>query len=103
MGGYQLMIAADIFRGRYRESLGNGQADRARQAAALPLRPADGQPRFPAGPPDHGADPVELVPALRPQSADLRPQHLLGQAGDYRKADATDLPRPDQAASSSCP
>ena len=28
---------------------------------------------------DHGADPVELVPALRPQPAALRAQHLLGQ------------------------
>ncbi len=30
MGGYQLMISADIFRGRYRESLETAKADRAR-------------------------------------------------------------------------
>jgi hypothetical protein len=36
MGGYQLMISADIFRGRYREA-GHGQADRRQHAAGLPL------------------------------------------------------------------
>ena len=30
MGGYQLMISADIFRGRYRESFENAKADRSR-------------------------------------------------------------------------
>ena len=38
------------------------------------------EPRLPARPPDHGAGPVELVPALRPQPADLRAQHLLRAA-----------------------
>ena len=33
MGGYQLAISMDIFRGRYRESLETPQAARARQAA----------------------------------------------------------------------
>ena len=64
MGGYQLMISADIFRGRYRESLETAKADRAGQAAALSLHPAHGEPRLSARPPDHGADPIELVPAV---------------------------------------
>ncbi len=73
MGGYQLMVAADIFRGRYRESFETPQAHRARTRRccyrfALP----DGEPRLPAGAPHHGAGPVELVPALRPQPADVR-------------------------------
>ena len=70
MGGYQLMVSADIFRGRYRESLETREADRRRQTAAVPLRAADGESRLPARTQDHGADPVELVPALRPQPAD---------------------------------
>ena len=37
MGGYQLMVSADIFRGRYRESLETPKADRREYAAALPL------------------------------------------------------------------
>ena len=66
MGGYQLMVSADIFRGRYRESLETPKPIAAGQAAALSLHAADGESRFSARAPDHGADPVELVPALRP-------------------------------------
>ena len=35
------------------------------------------EPRVPAGAQDHGAGPVEPVPGLRPQSADVRAEHLL--------------------------
>jgi hypothetical protein len=86
MGGYQLMISADIFRGRYRESYDVAKADRREPAARVPVRAAQREPRLPGRPPDHGAGAVELVPALRPQSADLRAQHLLGEAEDYKKA-----------------
>ena len=104
MGGYQLMVSADIFRGRYRESLETPKAIDSGQAAALPLRPADGQPRLPAGAPDHGAGPVELVPALRPQSADVRPEYLLGQARRLPQGRAArSTTRPVRRASSSCP
>ncbi len=48
MGGYQLMVAADIFRGRYRESLEKPAPLAAGEAAALPLRPAHREPRLPA-------------------------------------------------------
>ena len=64
MGGYQLMVSADIFRGRYRESLETAKAIAAEQAAALPVRAAEREPRVSAGTPDHGAGPVELVPAV---------------------------------------
>src|SRR5205814_7698646 len=67
--------------------------DPGRQAAALSVRAADGEPRLPAGPPDHGADPVELVPALRPQPADVRAEHLLGETGRLPESRAADLPR----------
>ena len=93
MGGYQLMVSADIFRGRYRESLETAKRDRRRTAARVPLRAADREPRLPAGPPDHGAGPVELVPALRPQPADVRAEHLLGEAGGLPEGGAADLSR----------
>ena len=89
MGGYELAVSMDIFRGRYRESFEHPSADPGRQAAALSLRAADRQPRLPAGPPDHGADPVELVPALRPQPADVRREHLFRQAGRLREGDVS--------------
>ncbi len=52
-------------------------ADPRRQHRALPLDPAGRPPRLRPGPPRHGADPVHLVPALRPQPADLGRQHFL--------------------------
>ena len=102
LGGYQLMVAADIFRGRYRESLETPKPIAANAPLALPLRAADGEPRLPAGPPNHGAGPVELVPALRPQPADVRAEHLLGEARDYRKAVQRIYHAPDRRASSNC-
>ncbi len=48
MGGYQLMVAADVFRGRYRESFETPKAIEAGQAAALQVRAADREPRLPA-------------------------------------------------------
>ena len=93
MGGYQLMVSADIFRGRYRESLETPKAITSDEPLALHVRAADGEPRLPAGPPDDGADPVELVPALRPQPADVRAEHLLGEAGGLQEGDAADLAR----------
>ena len=48
LGGYQLMVSADIFRGRYRESFETAKPIAAEHAAALPLRAADGEPRVPA-------------------------------------------------------
>ena len=38
LGGYQLMVSADIFRGRYRESFEKPARHRGRPAPALPLR-----------------------------------------------------------------
>ncbi len=70
------------------------RADRRRRAAAVRVRAADGEPRLPARPPDRGAGPVELVPALRPQPADLRPEHLRGEARRLPEGHAAHLPRP---------
>ena len=93
MGGYQLAVAMDIFRGRYRESFATPKAIVAEPAAALPVHPADREPRVPAGTPDHGADSIELVPVVRPQPADVRPQHLLCQSRGLRQGDPAHLSR----------
>ena len=57
------------------------QADRAGQGADVSVCAAAGESRLPAGAPHHGAGAVELVPAVRSQSADVCAQHFLGQAG----------------------
>ncbi len=91
MGGYQLMIAADIFRGRYRESLETAKPLAANQPSPYKFALPEREPRLPARPPDHGAGPVELVPALRPEPADVRAQHLLGEAGGLQEGDAAGI------------
>ena len=93
MGGYQLAVSMDIFRGRYRESFETPKAIAPNTPLALQVRAAGGEPRLSARPPDHGADPVELVPALRSQSADVRAEHLLGQAERLSEGRASHFPR----------
>ena len=72
--------------------LRNRQTDCLRRAPALSVRAADGEPRLPARPPDRGADPVELVPLVRSQPADVRPEHLLGEARGLPEGRAAHLP-----------
>ena len=88
MGGYQLMISADIFRGRYRESLETPKAITPDKPLTYRLDFADGEPCVSAGTSDHGADSVELVSAVRPQSADVCAEYFLGQAGGLQEGDA---------------
>jgi predicted acyl esterase len=55
--------------------------DDAGRAAHLQVRAPERHPRLPARPPPDGAGAIELVPAVRPEPADVRPQYLLGEAG----------------------
>ena len=86
MAGFELPIGIEIFRGRYVKSFAKPAPLKAGKVEHYQLGAAQRRSRVPAGPPDHGAGAVEPVPALRPQSADLRRQHLLREAGDYKKA-----------------
>src|SRR5437899_3536759 len=71
---------------------GNTKGHHSGQAVALPLPATDREPCFSPGTPHHGADPVELVPTLRPQSADLCAEYFLYQACRLPKGDTADLP-----------
>ena len=93
MGGYQLMISADIFRGRYRESLETAKPIAAGKPLLYRFELPTANHVFLPGPPNHGADSVELVPALRPQPADFRAEHLLGQAWGLPEGGAACLSR----------
>ena len=93
MGGYQLRdrawtssAAATATASSSRRAIPAGKVQRYR--FALPHV----EPRVPARPPHHGAGPVELVPALRPQPADLRGQHLLRQPRRLPQGHAAGVP-----------
>ena len=86
MGGYELPISLDIFRGRYRTSFEHPEAITPDKPLLYQLRPADGKPCLRARTSHHGAGAVQPLPALRPQPADLRAQHLRREARDYKAA-----------------
>jgi len=77
MGGYQLPVAMDIFRGRCRKSFSAPKA--IEPGKPLPYRfalpPANHV--FLPWPSHHGAGPIQLVSALRPQPSDLRAKYFL--------------------------
>ena len=97
MGGYQLMISADIFRGRYRESLETPKAIEAGNPLLYQFALPNANHVFSAGASDHGADPIELVSAVRPQSADFRAEYLLGQAGRLPEGGPARVSRPGRS------
>ncbi len=79
------------------------KANPLRPAAPLPLQSATRKPRFSTRPPHHGPGAIQLVPALRSQSPDLCPEHLLGETTGLSQSRAADLPSPrDRPASSNC-
>ena len=87
LGGYELAIAMDVIRGRYRDDPAQPRPVPPNQPVTYEFALPSVNYIAPARPPADGPGPVELVPALRPQPADLRPQHLLRQArSDYRAA-----------------
>ena len=92
MGGYELPISTDIFRGRYRTSFEHPEADHAR---IKPLLYQFGLPMV-----NHVFEPGHrimvqvqstLFPALRPQSADFRAEHLRCQTRRLPEGNAARL------------
>jgi putative CocE/NonD family hydrolase len=64
LGGYQLMISADIFRGRYRESLEKPKPIAANQPLVYRYCSANRESRVPSRASNHGAGTVQLVSAV---------------------------------------
>ena len=91
LGGYQLMVSADIFRGRYREGMELAKPI----VADKPL-----QYRFALPASNHVSLPDHRIMAqiqsswfapIRPQSADFV-SNMLGSAGGLQKGDSANLP-----------
>ena len=79
-GGYELMVAHEIMRGRYRKSFSAPAPLTPRSPARVHGRPPPAGLHVQEGPPDHGADPEHLVSGLRSQSADVGAEHLQGES-----------------------
>ena len=73
------------------EELLRARAAPAEHAARLHGGPAPAGLHLQEGPPHHGAGPEHLVPAVRPQSADLGAQHLPGEGVGLPGPDAPHL------------
>ena len=96
LAGYQLMIANDVFRGRFRESFEHPEPIVAGQVAEYAGRPALDRSPVCEGAQDHGADSEYVVSLDRSQPAEVRSQYLRGEgvglsnrepAGVYRAAE----------------
>jgi predicted acyl esterase len=72
MGGYQLIVNADILRGRYWKGFARATPVPANTVTPFTVEPARAAVPLPEGASPHGADPEHLVPALRSQSSALR-------------------------------
>ena len=79
MGGFQLMVANDVLRGRFRKSFETPSPLEPGKVEEFVDRPARPRPPLPEGPSRHGPGAEHLVPGDRPQPADLRAQHLRGE------------------------
>ena len=85
MGGYQQLVRGEPFRGKFRHSFEKPEAIHARQGRRDQLHDAGHQPYLPAWPPDHGAGSEFMVPAYRPQPANVR-EHSRRQADGLRES-----------------
>ena len=79
MGGYQLMIAGDVVRGRYHKSIERPEPLVADAVVEVPDRVSRQRSRLPRRPPHHGPGAEHVVSGHRSQSAAIRAEHLRGR------------------------
>ena len=80
MGGYQQLVRGEPFRGKYRNSFAKPEPFEPGKPAAIKFAMPDVCHSLPQRPPDHGAGAEQLVPAVRPQPADVL-RHLRVRRG----------------------
>jgi putative CocE/NonD family hydrolase len=76
MSGFQLMIAGDVFRGRYLQSFEKPAALAANRIYRVPNRISGERSHVQTGPPHHGPGSEHLVSGNRSQSANICREHL---------------------------
>ncbi len=80
LAGYQLMVSNEVFRA-VTEGVRDPATHPARRGRGVLVQPPHPEPRLPEGSPPDGAGAEQLVPPHRPQPADVRAEHLRGEAG----------------------
>ncbi len=91
--GYQLMVANDVFRGRFRKGFEHPEAITPNHVDEYVVDLHTQDYKFRKGTSHHGAGAEQLVPAHRSQPADVRAEHLRGEGFRLQSADASHLPQ----------
>ena len=74
--GYELMIADEIFRARFRNGFEKAGGGAGGKGGEVCDRSAHECARVPEGASDYGASAEHVVPGVRPQSAEVRAEHF---------------------------
>ena len=96
LGGYQQLVRGDVMRGKFRNSLRKPEPFVPDQPTPVNFTHPDVAHTFRTGHTDHGPGPEHLVPAGRPQSAEVR-GHLHRQGGRLPESDPAGLPHQGDA------
>ena len=96
VAGYQQLVRGEPFRGRYRRDPAKPVAFVPNQPGLAALRDARHQPHVQERAPHHGAGAELVVPAHRSQSADVRAEHLRGEAGGLQERRRWRVPHADR-------
>ena len=91
MSGYELPLAIDIFRGRYRTSFSHPEAIEPNEPLEYKFALPNVDHTFAPRTSNHGADTVNAIPPLRPQPANLRAEHLRRKAAGLYQGNPTHL------------
>ena len=92
MAGYELMIADEVLRGRFRKSFEKPEAIVPNQVTPFTIDLHTNNHAFLEGAPDHGAGAEHVVSDHRSQSAEICAEYFQGDGGGLSEGDAADLP-----------
>ena len=92
MGGYQQLVRGEPFRGKFRKSMSKPEPFTPGKPETIEFTHARCLPHLPRGTSHHGADPEQLVPADRSQSASLH-RHPQGQVDGLQEGHRARLSR----------
>ena len=80
------MVSNEVFRGRYRKSFEKPAPIEPNKVLEYTVQPAHAELHVQEGPPHHGAGAEHVVPAHRPQPADVRQNIFEAKENDFGRA-----------------